>query len=180
MRSISRLVLRVLALALTTCTNHRGGSVHAVSDGAPELPPTISLSPAAASRPFHGHGALSAGASSRLLHDYEEPMRSDLLDYLFKPQWGAGIQMLKIEIGGEKVLKLFYKLALILLQRVSVRICASAGDAQSTDGTEPSHQHYRDEPSRCGRGYEVRAAICADTVPDNCLTRGYARVPRRG
>jgi hypothetical protein len=59
----------------------------------------IHLSPAAASRPFHGHGALSAGASSRLLHDYEEPMRSDLLDYLFKPQWGAEIQLLKIEIG---------------------------------------------------------------------------------
>ena len=54
---------------------------------------------AAASRPFHGHGALSAGASSRLLHDYEDPMRSDLLDYLFKPQWGAEIQLLKIEIG---------------------------------------------------------------------------------
>ena len=59
----------------------------------------IHLSSAAASRSFHGHGALSAGASSRLLHDYEEPMRSDLLDYLFKPQWGAEIQLLKIEIG---------------------------------------------------------------------------------
>lgn len=96
MGSSCRLVL--LLLALIICPNNRG--IQAAPDGAPE-PPTIALSSVAASRPFHGHGALSAGASSRLLHDYEEPMRSDLLDYLFKPQWGAGIQMLKIEIGGE-------------------------------------------------------------------------------
>ena len=71
---------------------------------------SIHLNASAESRVFHGHGALSAGASSRLLHDYDEPMRTDLLDYLFKEQWGAGIQLLKIEIGG---------------------------DTQSTDGTEP-------------------------------------------
>jgi hypothetical protein len=36
-------------------------------------------------RIFEGLGALSAGASSRLLIDYPEPQRSEILDYLFKP-----------------------------------------------------------------------------------------------
>jgi hypothetical protein len=91
-------------------------------------PATIHIDGAAAGWLHHGHGALSAGGSSRLLHDYAEPMRGDLLDYLFKPSWGAGLTVLKIEIGG---------------------------DTQSTDGTEPSHMHYRSERSQCGRGYEA-------------------------
>ena len=41
-------------------------------------------------RIFDGLGALSAGASSALLIDYPEPQRSDILDFLFKPQFGAG------------------------------------------------------------------------------------------
>ena len=32
---------------------------------------------------FEGIGAVSAGASSRLLIDYPEPYRSDILDFLF-------------------------------------------------------------------------------------------------
>lgn len=42
-----------------------------------------------ATRRFDGHGALSAGASSRLLIDYPEPQRGDVLDYLFKPHVGC-------------------------------------------------------------------------------------------
>lgn len=34
---------------------------------------------------FEGVGGVSAGASSRLLMDYPEPQRSQILDYLFKP-----------------------------------------------------------------------------------------------
>jgi len=64
------------------------------------VPATILLDAASPSHLFHGHGALSAGASSRLLFDYGEPMRSDLLDYLFRPQWGAGLQILKVCRGG--------------------------------------------------------------------------------
>ena len=63
---------------------------------------------------YDGHGGLSAGASSRLLYDYAEPYRSQVLDYLFKPGFGASLHMLKVEIGG---------------------------DSQSTDGTEASHMH---------------------------------------
>eukprot|EP00929_Paragymnodinium_shiwhaense_P008655 TRINITY_DN112614_c0_g1_i1.p1 TRINITY_DN112614_c0_g1~~TRINITY_DN112614_c0_g1_i1.p1 ORF type:complete len:1055 (-),score=243.16 TRINITY_DN112614_c0_g1_i1:106-3270(-) len=78
--------------------------------------------------PFDGIGALSAGASSRLLLDYPEAQRSEILDLLFKPQYGASIQVLKIEIGG---------------------------DTQSTDGSEPSHLRYKDEHVNCTRGYET-------------------------
>lgn len=52
-------------------------------------------------RTFEGIGAVSAGASSRLLIDYPEPYRSDILDFLFKPKFGAGFQHLKVEIGGD-------------------------------------------------------------------------------
>ncbi|MGH9344809.1 MAG: hypothetical protein ACRD19_13750, partial [Terriglobia bacterium] len=61
---------------------------------------------------FQGIGAVSAGASSRLLIDYPEPYRSQILDYLFKPDYGASLQHLKVEIGA---------------------------DVNSTDGSEPSY-----------------------------------------
>ena len=76
--------------------------------------------------PFDGIGALSAGASSRLLPDYIEPYRSHILDYLFLPGFGASLQILKVEIGG---------------------------DAQSTEGTEASHMHTAGEENY-ERGYE--------------------------
>ena len=52
-------------------------------------------------RVFDGLGAASAGASSRLLIDYPEPQRSQILDYLFKPSYGAALQHLKVEIGAD-------------------------------------------------------------------------------
>ncbi|KAH3705349.1 galactocerebrosidase-like isoform X1 [Dreissena polymorpha] len=77
-------------------------------------------------RRFLGIGGLSAGATSKLLMNYPEEQRNQILDYLFKPGFGASLQMLKVEIGG---------------------------DAQSTDGTEASHMHYPwDENYQ--RGYE--------------------------
>ncbi|PYL01125.1 MAG: galactosylceramidase [Verrucomicrobia bacterium] len=77
-------------------------------------------------RVFEGIGAVSAGASSRLLTDYPEPQRSEILDYLFKENFGAGFQHLKVEIGG---------------------------DVNSADGCEPSHMHSREEENY-SRGYE--------------------------
>jgi len=67
---------------------------------------------------FDGIGGLSGGgATSVLLPLYKEPVRSQILDYLFKPNFGASLQILKVEIGG---------------------------DSQSTDGTESSHMHTPD------------------------------------
>ena len=60
---------------------------------------TIRLDGEAPGRVFEGIGAVSAGASSRLLIDYREPQRSEILDYLFKPRFGAGFHHLKVEIG---------------------------------------------------------------------------------
>ena len=75
---------------------------------------------------FDGLGAVSAGASSRLLYDYPEPYRSQVLNYLFRPHYGASLQHLKIEIGG---------------------------DVNSTDGSEPSHMRSPDDKNFT-RGYE--------------------------
>lgn len=75
---------------------------------------------------FNGIGGLSAGASSRLLIDYPEPQRGEILDFLFKPDFGAALQINKVEIGG---------------------------DMNSTDGSEPSHMHTRDDENY-QRGYE--------------------------
>ncbi|KAJ8409140.1 hypothetical protein AAFF_G00241610 [Aldrovandia affinis] len=78
-------------------------------------------------RQFDGIGGLSGGgATSRLLVNYAEPYRSQILDYLFKPNFGASLQILKVEIGG---------------------------DSQTTDGTEPSHMHYENDQNYF-RGYE--------------------------
>jgi galactosylceramidase len=84
-------------------------------------------------RVFEGVGMLSAGASSRLLYDYPEPYRSDILDYLFKPDFGASLPELKVEMGG---------------------------DVNSTDGSELCYAHTREEflhpkPYYFLRGYEA-------------------------
>jgi galactosylceramidase len=93
---------------------------------------TFDLTDNSRGRIFEGIGALSAGASSRLLYDYPEPYRSDILDYLFKPGFGASLHHLKVEIGG---------------------------DVMSTDGSEPSHARNQEEmlnpkPEYFNRGYE--------------------------
>ena len=50
---------------------------------------------------FDGLGGCSAGTGPRLLVDYPEPARQDLLDLLFLPNHGASLQILKVEIGGQ-------------------------------------------------------------------------------
>jgi hypothetical protein len=51
---------------------------------------------------YHGIGALSGGGGvTRLLLDYDEAIRSDVLDALFKPKAGASLQLIKVEIGGD-------------------------------------------------------------------------------
>lgn len=87
---------------------------------------TVVLDGASGGRIFDGIGAISAGASSRLLIDYPEPYRSQILDYLFKPDYGASLQHLKVEIGG---------------------------DVNSTDGPEPSQMRTRIDHDYT-RGYE--------------------------
>jgi Glycosyl hydrolase family 59 len=72
-----------------------------------------------------GRGACLRG-NSRLLADYPAAQQSQILDYLFKPDYGANLQMLKVEIGG---------------------------DTNSTDGAEPSVEHTSGAVA-CNVGYE--------------------------
>jgi hypothetical protein len=88
---------------------------------------TLTIDGASAGRTFDGVGAISGGGgNSRLLIDYPEPQRGQLLDYMFKPGYGASVQLLKLEVGG---------------------------DTNSTSGAEPSHQHTATDLD-CNRGYE--------------------------
>jgi hypothetical protein len=112
--------------------NYRAGSITVVAAIAlmsckPSVRPSeIKIDGAGGGRVFEGIGGVSAGASSRLLIDYPEPQRSQILDYLFKPSYGASLQHLKVEVGG---------------------------DTNSTDGSEPSHMHTRTDENY-DRGYE--------------------------
>ena len=88
---------------------------------------SITINGTSGGRTFDGVGAVSGGGgNSRLLIDYPEPQRGQILDYLFKPNYGASLQVLKVEIGG---------------------------DTNSTSGSEPSHAHFRGDLN-CNRGYE--------------------------
>ena len=102
-----------------------GASIASLSSPANAASYPITASPLG--RRFEGVGGLSGGgATSRLLPDYIEPYRSDILDYLFTPGVGASLHILKVEIGG---------------------------DAESTEGTEASHMHSAHDENY-HRGYE--------------------------
>ena len=115
---------RLIRMLLVIVVALGGLAVAATSSAAAAT--TIAVDGSSPGLTFGGVGALSAGASSRLLIDYPEPQRSQVLDYLFKPGYGAALQVLKVEIGG---------------------------DTNSTDGTEPSHMHSPSDLN-CNRGYE--------------------------
>jgi galactosylceramidase len=96
--------------------------------GATPLPAdqTIAIDGSGPSRRFDGIGTITAGGPSVLLKDYPEIQRQQILDFLFKPKFGASISALYVEIGG---------------------------DGNSTQGSELSHMHSRDEENY-RRGYE--------------------------
>src|SRR6185369_5895651 len=60
----------------------------------------ITINGASGGRALDGVGAVSGGGgNSRLLIDYPEPQRSDILNYLFKPGYGAAMQILYVEVA---------------------------------------------------------------------------------
>ena len=80
----------------------------------------------AGGRRFDGVGVVNGGgATSVLLKDYPEPQRSQILDLIFKPKFGASVSALLVEIPG---------------------------DGNSTQGSMPSHMHTRDDLDY-SRGY---------------------------
>ena len=80
---------------------------------------SISLRGDAGGRRFDGVGVVDGGgATSVLLKDYPEPQRSQILDLLYKPKFGASVGALLVEIPG---------------------------DGNSTQGSMPSHMHTPDD-----------------------------------
>jgi galactosylceramidase len=86
----------------------------------------IRLRPHPRDKRFDGIGVVNGGgATSVLLKDYPEPQRSQILDLLYKPQFGASVSALLVEIPG---------------------------DGNATQGSMPSHMHSRDDLDH-HRGY---------------------------
>ena len=113
----------------------------------PPVHTDIPVNLAGPGRTFDGIGAISGGGgNSRLLIDYPAKQRQQILDYLFKPGYGADLQMLKIEIGG---------------------------DANSTDGAEPSIEHTKGVIN-CNAGYEFWLAEQAKKLNPNIKLYGLA------
>ena len=134
-----RIVLGVLVLVV--------GGLVGVTAAPAQAATSITLNGASGGRTFDGVGAISGGGgNSRLLMDYPEPQRSQILDYLFKPGYGAAVQMLKIEIGG---------------------------DTNSTSGAEPSVEHTRGAVN-CDVGYELWLAQQAKARNPNIKLYGLA------
>jgi len=80
---------------------------------------TVTLDGKAAGKRFDGIGVVDGGgATSVLLKDYPEPLRSQIVDLLYKPKFGASVSALMVEIPG---------------------------DGNATQGAMPSHMHTRDD-----------------------------------
>ncbi|MCT2584536.1 FG-GAP-like repeat-containing protein [Actinophytocola gossypii] len=112
--------------ALAVAVPHLAATGSTPVTAEPAAVESVTVDGTSGGRVFGGIGGVSAGASSRLLFDYPEPERSQILDYLFKPNYGAAMQVLKVEIGG---------------------------DTNSTSGSESSHMRVRGQVN-CDRGYE--------------------------
>jgi galactosylceramidase len=95
---------------------------------------TVRLNADRGGKRFEGIGVVEGGGGTGvLLKDYPEPQRSQILDFMFKPKFGASISALLVEIPG---------------------------DGNSTQGSMPSHMHSRDDLNY-RRGYmwwELREA----------------------
>src|SRR4051794_20980908 len=102
MPKVTRLFLRRTRAAGMTIGVVAAATGIAVAEAAPsEAATTITINGGSSGRTFDGVGAVSGGGgNSRLLVDYPEPQRGQILDYLFKPGYGAALQVLKVEIGG--------------------------------------------------------------------------------
>ena len=98
-------------------------------------------------RTFDGIGAISGGGgNSKLFADYPAAAQQQIYDYLFKPGYGASLQIFKVEIGG---------------------------DTNSTDGSESSVEHSRGAVN-CNVGYEWQMMEAAKARNPNIKLYGLA------
>jgi Glycosyl hydrolase family 59/Ricin-type beta-trefoil lectin domain/Galactocerebrosidase, C-terminal lectin domain len=123
------------------------GVVAAAAPQAHAATTTIAVNGASAGPTFGGIGAISGGGgNSRLLTDYPAAQQQQILDYLFKPDYGADLQILKVEIGG---------------------------DTNSTDGSESSIEHTSGAIN-CSSGYEWWLMEQAKALNPNIKLYGLA------
>ena len=152
MRTVAMLMTTALAtLGIAQEPAHKPHSPVEPAQAAANAPGSvktlIKIDGAETGRIFDGVGAISGGGgNSRLLIDYSAKQRNQILDYLFKPGYGASLQILKLEIGG---------------------------DANSTDGSEPSIEHARGVVN-CSAGYEFWLAEQAKRRNPNIKLYGLA------
>ena len=131
-----RAILHAIARAISRKLITAGGAALLAAAGCVSVVAAPSASAATTSitvngtqggRTFDGIGAISGGGgNSVLLADYPAAQQQQIYDYLFKPGYGADLQILKVEIGG---------------------------DTNSTDGSESSIEHTRGSVD-CNAGYE--------------------------
>jgi len=139
---------RRLALATAVLlVSSAGGFAALPATGAAAATTSIAVSGASAGRTFDGIGAISGGGgNSRLLTDYPPAQQQQILDYLFEPGYGADLQILKVEIGG---------------------------DTNSTDGSESSIEHAAGSIN-CNNGYEWWLMEQAKALNPNIKLYGLA------
>lgn len=87
-------------------------------------------------RAFEGIGGITSNGMSKLLMDYPEQQRNEIMDLLFKPMYGVSLQHLKVELGS---------------------------DVNTSAGTEPSHMRSR-EDFDITRGYGLPIAKLAKAI----------------
>ncbi|GAA1171910.1 hypothetical protein F4556_006498 [Kitasatospora gansuensis] len=118
-----RLPVAAAVTALVAALSVGVPATHAVAASAT----TIAVNGSSPGLTFDGDGAISGGGgNSRLLADYPPAQQSQILDYLFKPGYGAQVQILKLETGGS---------------------------GNSTSGAEPSFEEVEGNIN-CSAGYE--------------------------
>jgi hypothetical protein len=144
-------VMLASAGALICALTWLADPLSAVADPAPAasasaLPVTrITINGDGGDRVYDGVGAaLGGGGNARYLMDYPARQRDQILDYLFKPGYGAALQILKLEIGG---------------------------DANSSDGSEPSIEHAPGHVD-CHAGYEFAIARRAVALNPHLILYG--------
>ena len=144
---LAGLLTGIPAMSASTATSAQAVTTAHAAATAQAANTVINVSGTSAGRTFGGIGAISGGGgNSRLLTDYPQQQQQQILDYLFKPGYGANLQILKVEIGG---------------------------DTNSTDGSESSHMHTR-TATNCAAGYEWWLMEQAKARNPNILLYGLA------
>src|ERR1700734_109534 len=129
------------------CGGDRLGAADGTAEGSRACSPSPDEHSGVSLPRVGGIGAIGGGGgNSRLLTNSPAAEQQQILDYLFKPDYGASLQILKVEIGG---------------------------DTNSTDGSESSIEHTEGSVD-CSNGYEWWLMEQAKAVNPNIKFYGLA------